>query len=135
MADSCFDSEESESGEDREHSLSRREIDELIDAVIKPPTASRKVRVKKNRGRSLVLHEQQSLRPTDAELRAKKARMHAKNQELDRELESVKADFHNSGLVNPMICRSLYKDYKYTRKVCWQKSTCSGSNGTGSRVL
>ena len=46
MADSCFDSEESESGEDREHSLSRREIDELIDAVIKPPTASRKVRVK-----------------------------------------------------------------------------------------
>ena len=63
-----------------------------------------------------MLHEQQSLRPTDAELRAKKARMHAKNQELDRELESVKADFHNSGLVNPMICRSLYKDYKYARK-------------------
>ena len=54
-----------------------------------------------------MLHEQQSLRPTDAELRAKKARMHAKNQELDRELESVKADFHNSGLMNPSQCEKI----------------------------
>ena len=40
MADSCSDSEE-----DRERSLSRREVDKLIDAVINPSTAS-KVRVK-----------------------------------------------------------------------------------------
>ena len=34
--------EESESEEDCERSLSRREVDELIDSIIENPTASRK---------------------------------------------------------------------------------------------
>ena len=83
--------EESESEEDCERSLSSHKVDELIDSIIKQPTASQKVRVKKKRGRSLVLHAPQLLQPTDAKLRAENARLHAKNLELETELESVKA--------------------------------------------
>ena len=48
--------EESESEEDCEYLLSRREVDELIDSIFKKPTASQKIRIKSKRGRSLVLH-------------------------------------------------------------------------------
>ena len=37
MADSCSDSDESDSEEDSECSLSRREVYELIDSIINPP--------------------------------------------------------------------------------------------------
>ena len=78
--------EESESEQDCERSLSRREVDELIDSIIKNPTASQKIRTKR-KGRGLVLHAPQLLQPTDAELRAENARLHAKNEELETELE------------------------------------------------
>ena len=74
--------------------LSRREVDELIDAIINPLTASQEVRVTRKRGRSHVLHVQQLFQPTDVKLRAENARLHAKNQELERELELVRADLH-----------------------------------------
>ena len=145
MAYSCSGSEESESEEDSERSLSRREVElidsihELIDSIINPPTASQKVIVKRKRGRSLVLHAQQLLQRTGAELRAENARLHAKNQELERELASVKADFPERGLVNHLreivegqqktekklkhiiqdsnqYCHSLRRDYKYANR-------------------
>ena len=101
--------EESESEEDCERSLSRREVDELIDSIFKKPTASQKIRIKRKRGRSLVLHAPQLLQPIDAELRAEDARLHAKNKELESELELVKTDFHNSGLVNQQ--REIIEDH------------------------
>ena len=94
--------EESDSEENCDRSLLRREVDELIDSIIKPPTASQKIRIKRKRGRSLVLHNPQLLQPTTAELRAENARLHAKKQELESELKSVKADFHNHSLVNQL---------------------------------
>ena len=51
---------------------------------------------------------------TDAEPRAENARLHAKKQELEAELGSVKADFHNRGLVNQL--REIIKDHRRTEK-------------------
>ena len=62
-------------------SLSRRKVDELIEAVINPLTASQKVCQKEEEGRSLVLYALQFLQPTDAKLQAENAMLHAKNQE------------------------------------------------------
>ena len=70
----------------------------LIDAVINP-TASEGL-VKRKRSKSLVFNALQLLQPTDAELQAENARLLFENQEFQRELESVKKDFHARGLVN-----------------------------------
>ena len=61
-----------------------------------------------------MLHEPKLLQPTDAELRAEHARLHAKNQELETELESVKTDFHNRGLVNQLL--EIIEDHRMTGK-------------------
>ena len=61
-----------------------------------------------------MLHALQLLPPTDAELRAENARLHAKNEELETELESVKADFHNRGLVNQL--REIIEDHQKAKK-------------------
>ena len=66
MADSGF--EKSRSEEDHENLLSRREVDELIESVINPPSQYRKIRVKRKRSKGLVLHAQRLWQPTDAEL-------------------------------------------------------------------
>ena len=81
----------SKSEEDRERSLSSREVDELIDSIINPPTASQKVRVKRKRGRSPVLHAPQLLQPTDAELRSELGKCQVACQEPgigNRDLQS-----------------------------------------------
>ena len=67
------------------------------------PLATAKGRDKRKRSHSPVLHALELLLLTDAELRAENARLGAENQELERELETVKADFHNSGLVNQRL--------------------------------
>ena len=56
-----------------------------------------------------MLHALQLLQPTDAELRAEYARLHAKNQELETELDSAKADFR--GLVS-LAARNYRKPSK-----------------------
>ena len=66
MADSR--SEESQSEEDSDPSLSRHEVDELIKSFINPPSQYRKIRVKRKRSKGLVLHAQRLWQPTDAEL-------------------------------------------------------------------
>ena len=48
------------------------------------------------------MYVQQWLQPTDTELQAENVRLYAKNQVLERELKSVKEDFHHSGLVNQL---------------------------------
>ena len=54
------------------------------------------------------------MQPTDVELRAENARLHAKNQELEIESESVKAEFHNRGLVNHL--REIIEDHRKTEQ-------------------
>ena len=68
----------------------RREVDELIESVINTPSQYRKIRVKRKRSKGLVLHAQQLWQPKDAEFRADTAKLHAKNKQLEKELESVK---------------------------------------------
>ena len=53
------------------------------------------------------------LQQTNAELRAENVRLHAKNQELERELELVKEDFHKRGLVN---LREIIQDHRQTEE-------------------